>query len=110
MEDHTARVQNPKENGHHAKGVLEVFKYIKKENMEIGVKQEDLEDSIIKLQRLKPVMQNILIKNNYEGKGQADAVELGKHFDMAIIAMVMLLAEFPRYRKKLRTVKEAKNE
>lgn len=87
-----------------------MFKYIKKENMEIGVKQEDLEDSIIKLQRLKPVMQNILIKNNYEGKGQADAVELGKHFDMAIIAMVMLLAEFPRYRKKLRTVKEAKNE
>lgn len=67
----------------------------------IGVKQEDLEDSINGLSQLKPILQAQLIKGNGANKQQAaiDAKELGKHFDTAIEAMTMLLSNFGDYRE-----------
>ncbi len=67
----------------------------------IGVKQEDLEDSINGLSQLKPILQVQLIKGNGANKRQAaiDVKELGKHFDTAIDAMTMLLSGFDDYRE-----------
>ncbi|MCM1183553.1 MAG: toxin PIN, partial [Roseburia sp.] len=62
----------------------------------IGVKQEDLEDSINGLSQLKLILQAQLIKSNGANKRQAaiDVKELGKHFDTAIDAMTILLSGF----------------
>lgn len=62
----------------------------------IGFTKEELEDSIAGLTQLKPVLQANVIKANGKNKIQAqkDSVELGKHFDTAIMAMTMLLAGF----------------
>jgi len=67
----------------------------------IGVKQEDLEDSINGLSKLKPILQAQLIKSNGANKRQAaiDVKELGKHFDTAIEAMTILLSGFDDYRE-----------
>lgn len=67
----------------------------------IGVKQEDLEDSINGLSQLKPILQAQIIKSNGSNKRQAaiDVKELGKHFDTAIDAMTMLLFGFDDYRE-----------
>lgn len=67
----------------------------------IGVKQEDLEDSINGLSKLKPILQAQLIKSNGANKRQAaiDVKELGKHFDTAIEAMIILLSGFDDYRE-----------
>jgi len=67
----------------------------------IGVKQEDLEDSINGLSKLKPILQARLIKSNGANKRQAaiDVKELGKHFDTAIEAMTILLSGFDDYRE-----------
>ena len=62
----------------------------------VGVKKEDLEDSIAGLSQLKPVLQAQATKANGSNKRQAeiDSKELGKHFDTAITAMTMLLDAF----------------
>ena len=67
----------------------------------IGVKQEDLENSINGLSQLKPILQAQLIKSNGANKRQAaiDAKELGRHFDTAIEAMTILLPGFDDYRE-----------
>lgn len=67
--------------------------------VKIGVKQEDLEDSIDGLEQLKPILQKQVILLNGKDIKQAhiDAMELGKHFDTAITAMKMLLLQFPDY-------------
>jgi len=67
--------------------------------VKIGVKQEDLEDSINGLQQLKPILQQQVKIGNGKNirQGIVDANELGKHFDTAIDAMTMLLAGFPDY-------------
>lgn len=61
-----------------------------------GFTKEELEDSIAGLTQLKPVLQANVFKANGKNKIQAqkDSVELGKHFDTAIMAMTMLLAGF----------------
>ena len=62
----------------------------------IGLTKEELEDSIAGLTQLKPVLQANVIKANGKNKIQAqkDSIELGKHFDTAIMAMTMFLAGF----------------
>lgn len=67
--------------------------------VKIGVSQEDLEDSISGLRELKPILQAQVIKSNGTNKRQAtiDSRELGRHFDTAITAMMMLLSGFPDY-------------
>ena len=59
----------------------------------VGVKKEELEDSIAGLSQLKPILQAQVIKGNGKNKRQAeiDSKELGKHFDTAIAAMTMIL-------------------
>ena len=61
----------------------------------VGVKKEDLEDSLAGLSQLKPIIQrNVMLCNGHNVKqGKKDAAELGKHFDTAIIAMTMLLGQ-----------------
>lgn len=62
----------------------------------IGVKKEDLEDSISGLSQLKPFLQRVVILANGNNKKQGliDSEELGKHFDTAITAMTMPLGRF----------------
>ena len=62
----------------------------------IGLKKEELEDSIAGLSQLKPVLQAQVIRGNGKNVKQAkiDSEELGSHFDTAITAMTMLLAGF----------------
>ena len=59
----------------------------------IGVKKEDLEDSISGLSQLKHFLQRAVIHANGNNKKQGliDSEELGKHFDTAITAMIMML-------------------
>ena len=59
----------------------------------VGVKKDDLEDSLAGLSQLKPVLQQQLMLVNDEGQGKKDAEERGKHFDTAITAMTMLLGQ-----------------
>lgn len=68
--------------------------------IKVGVKQEDLENSIAGLTQLKPILQMQVIRSNGKNKIQAaiDSAELGKHFDTAIDAMTMLLSGFPDYK------------
>ena len=70
--------------------------------VKIGVSQEDLEDSIAGLSRLKPILQAQVIMNNGSNGQQAaiDCAELGKHFDTAIDSMTMLLSGFEEYREQ----------
>ncbi len=67
--------------------------------VKIGVKQEDLEDSIDGLEHLRPILQHqvILLNGKDVKQAQIDAMELGKHFDTAITSMKMLLLQFPDY-------------
>lgn len=60
--------------------------------MKLG--KEELVDSIAGLEQLKPILQQQLVKGNMHGKGDADADELGKHFDTAITSMTILVAGF----------------
>lgn len=71
--------------------------------VKVGVSQEDLEDSIAGLSRLKPILQAQAIKGNGSNRRQAaiDCAELGKHFDTAIDSMTMLLAGFEEYRQQV---------
>ena len=46
-----------------------------------------LEDAINGLEQLKPLLQRMLIRANYEGLGREDAQELGEHFDIALECM-----------------------
>lgn len=64
--------------------------------VKVGLRKEDLEDSIAGLSKLKPILQAQVIKRNGKNRRQGitDARELGKHFDTAITAMTMLLAVF----------------
>lgn len=75
--------------------------------VKVGVKQEDLENSISALQQLKPILQAQVIKSNGRNREQGiiDAKELGKHFDTAINSMIILLLGFPEYQQE-----EQKNE
>lgn len=61
----------------------------------VGVKKEDLEDSLAGLRQLKPILQrNVMLGNGKNVvQGKKDAAELGKHFDTAITAMTMLLGQ-----------------
>lgn len=61
--------------------------------VKICVSEEELENSIAGLSQLKPILQAQVIKGNGRNTKQGfnDAAELGKHFDTAIDAMVMLL-------------------
>lgn len=70
--------------------------YLGKGYVKIGVRKEDLEESIAGLSQLKPILQAQVIKGNGDNRrqGRTDARELGKHFDTAITAMTMLLAAF----------------
>ena len=72
--------------------------------VKIGVKQEDLEDSIGGLSQLKPILQEQVLIGNGSNKeqGRKDAEGLGKHFDTAIDSMIILLAEFPDYQKEVK--------
>lgn len=69
------------------------------EMVKIEVKQEELEESIAELRRLKPILkvQALVINGGNKEQGRKDAAELGKHFDTAIDSMTILLAEFPDY-------------
>lgn len=71
--------------------------------VKVGVSQEDLEDSIAGLSRLKPILQVQVIKGNGSNGRQAaiDCAELEKHFDTAIDSMTMLLAGFEEYRQQV---------
>ena len=73
--------------------------------VKICVSEEELENSIAGLSQLKPVLQAQVMKGNGRNtkQGLIDATELGKHFDTAIDAMVMLLTG-------LRGESEAQNE
>lgn len=51
--------------------------------VKVGVKQEDLEASIAGLRQLKPILQAAI-----------DRAEIGKHFDTAINAMLILYSAF----------------
>lgn len=68
----------------------------------VGVKKEDLEESIAGLSQLKPFLQAQVIKGNGKNKRQAeiDSKELGKHFDTAITVMTMMLGAFEEERNK----------
>ena len=61
--------------------------------VKICVSEDELEDSINGLSKLKPILQAQVIKGNGGNtkQGLIDAAELGKHFDTAIDAMTMLL-------------------
>lgn len=65
--------------------------------VKIGVKQEDLENSISGLTQLKPVLQAVVSRQQDKKQAAIDVGELGKHFDTAIDAMTILLAGFPDY-------------
>lgn len=71
--------------------------------VKIGVKQEDLRDSIAGLRQLKPILQERVLIGNGSNKeqGKKDAKELGKHFDTSIDSMIILLAGFPDYQVDL---------
>lgn len=73
--------------------------------VKICVSEEKLENSIAGLSQLKPILQAQVMKGNGRNtkQGLIDATELGKHFDTAIDAMVMLLTG-------LRGESEAQNE
>ena len=62
--------------------------------VKIYVSEEELENSIDGLSQLKPILQVQVMKWNGKNtkQGLIDAAELGKHFDTAIDAMVMILA------------------
>lgn len=77
-----------------------MVKKIEKGFVKIGVKQEDLEESITGLKQLKPILQMLVIRGNGGNAKQAaiDSTELAKHFDTAIDAMTILLAGFPDYK------------
>ena len=79
--------------------------HIGKGYVKICVSEEELENSIAGLSQLKPILQAQVMKGNGRNKKQGliDATELGKHFDTAIDAMVMLLTG-------LRGESEAQNE
>lgn len=73
---------------------------IDKGYVKICVSEEELEDSINGLSKLKPILQAQVIKGN-EGntkQGLIDVAELGKHFDTAIDAMTMFLVGFEEKR------------
>lgn len=64
--------------------------------VKVGVKQEDLEESIAGLRQLKPLLQELVTRGNGNNKQQAaiDRVEIGKHFDTAINAMLILYSVY----------------
>lgn len=64
--------------------------------VKIAVKQEDLEESIAGLKQLKPILQAQVTRGNGNDKQQAaiDRAEIGKHFDTAINAMLILYSAF----------------
>lgn len=64
--------------------------------VKVGVKQEDLEESIAGLRQLKPILQAQVTRGNGNNKRQAaiDRAEIGKHFDTAINAMLILYSAF----------------
>ena len=64
--------------------------------VKVGVKQEDLEESIAGLRQLKPILQAQVVRGNGSNKRQAaiDKAEIGKHFDTAIEAMLILYSVF----------------
>ena len=66
----------------------------------LGVNQKDLEESVIGLEQLKPILQMKAAIGNGDNHKQAaiDASELGKHFDTAINSMKILLSGFDDYR------------
>lgn len=68
--------------------------------IELGVKQEDLEESISALEELKHILQRqVMIGNGRNRKqGIIDSAEIGKHFDTAITSMKMLLCGFDDYK------------
>ena len=61
----------------------------------VGIKKEDLEDSLAGLSQLKPILQRQVMLSNGKNRKQAaiDSAEIGKHFDTAITAMTMLLGQ-----------------
>lgn len=79
--------------------------HIGKGYVKICVSEEELEDSIVGLSQLKPILQAQVMKGNGRNRQQGlfDTAELGKHFDTAIDAMTMLLAG-------LKGEREAQNE
>ena len=72
---------------------------IEKGLVKVGVKQEELEESIAGLKQLKPIVQRQVLAANGMNRrqGMEDAKELGKHFDTAIESMTILLSGFPDY-------------
>lgn len=65
--------------------------------VKIGVKQEDLENSISGLTQLKPVLQAVVSRQQDKKQAAIDVEEIGKYFDTAIDAMTILLTGFPDY-------------
>ncbi len=65
--------------------------------VKIGVTQEALEDSISGLTQLKPVLQAMVALQQDKKQAAIDYAELGRHFDTAIDAMIILLLGFPDY-------------
>lgn len=63
----------------------------------LGVKKEDLENSISGLTQLKPVLQEVVLRQKNKKQAAIDYAELGQHFDTAIDAMTILLLGFPDY-------------
>lgn len=76
-----------------------MIEYIGKGLVKVGVKQEELEESIAGLKQLKPILQRQVFSANGRNRqqGMKDAKELGKHFDTAIESMTILLSGFPDY-------------
>lgn len=62
--------------------------------VKVGVKQEDLEASIAGLRQLKPILQAQVTRGNNTRQAAIDRAEIGKHFDTAINAMLILYSAF----------------
>lgn len=57
----------------------------------LKIKKEDLENSIVGLSGIKPILQKHCLTSNLDGQGVQDAKELGEHFETAINSMITIL-------------------
>lgn len=60
---------------------------------------EKMKESITAHEQLKDHMMKVLQQTNYEGQGASDAEELKEHFEIAILAMSILLKETQKKKK-----------
>lgn len=64
----------------------------------LKISKEDLEEAILGITALKPVLQmQVKVANKNKKQGEFDSKQLGEHFDTAINAMVTLLAYMDKH-------------